>query len=97
MINQAPPALLPASPHTGTAPTLTPASPCPAAVPSSRYWYRRYARQLGAFINLESTGPWGPDVLFQHTGDWTLQVQARAACLAVNTGSLHRQLQHWQL
>ncbi|KAL4424855.1 hypothetical protein ABPG77_011105 [Micractinium sp. CCAP 211/92] len=39
----------------------------------------KYARQLGAFINLESTGPWGPDVLFQHTGDWTLQAYARSA------------------
>jgi hypothetical protein len=34
---------------------------------------------LGAFINLESTGPWGPDVVFQHTGDWTLAAYARSA------------------
>lgn len=39
----------------------------------------KYAPQLGAFINLESTGPWGPDVVFQHTGDWTLQAYARSA------------------
>jgi len=39
-----------------------------------------FAKNLGAFINLESTGPWGPDVLFQHTGDsWTLRAYARAA------------------
>eukprot|EP00887_Chlorella_sp_A99_P005787 scaffold1.g5787.t1 len=38
-----------------------------------------FAERLGAFINLESTGPWGPDVLFQHTGDWTLAAYARAA------------------
>ncbi len=28
----------------------------------------KYDRPLGAFINLESTGPGGPDYLFQHTG-----------------------------
>lgn len=39
----------------------------------------RFAEELGAFINLESTGPWGPDVLFQHTGDWTLRAYARSA------------------
>jgi Peptidase family M28 len=38
-----------------------------------------FAQELGAFINLESTGPWGPDVLFQHTGDWTLRAYARTA------------------
>lgn len=38
-----------------------------------------HAKNLGAFINLESTGPWGPDVVFQHTGDWTLGAYARAA------------------
>jgi len=38
-----------------------------------------YATKLGAFINLESTGPWGPDLLFQHTGDWTLRAYARSA------------------
>ncbi|KAL4547458.1 hypothetical protein Ndes2526B_g06708 [Nannochloris sp. 'desiccata'] len=38
-----------------------------------------FAKELGAFINLESTGPWGPDVLFQHTGDWTLRAYARTA------------------
>ena len=29
----------------------------------------RWAEGLGAFINLESTGPAGPAYLFQHTGD----------------------------
>ena len=28
----------------------------------------KWAAELGAFINLESTGPAGPDVLCQHTG-----------------------------
>ena len=27
-----------------------------------------FAAELGAFINIESTGPGGPDILFQHTG-----------------------------
>lgn len=40
---------------------------------------RRWAKGLGAFINLESTGASGPDVLFQHTGAWTLRRYARAA------------------
>lgn len=39
----------------------------------------RWAKGLGAFINLESTGASGPDVLFQHTGAWTLRAYARAA------------------
>ena len=30
----------------------------------------KYDRPLGAFINLESTGPGGPDYLFQHTGTY---------------------------
>ncbi|KAK9839614.1 hypothetical protein WJX81_000975 [Elliptochloris bilobata] len=41
--------------------------------------HSRWARGLGAFINLESTGASGPDVLFQHTGAWTLRRYARAA------------------
>ena len=36
------------------------------------------AKDVGAFINIESTGPWGPDVLFQHQG-WALNAYARAA------------------
>ncbi len=28
----------------------------------------QFASELGAFINIESTGPGGPDILFQHTG-----------------------------
>lgn len=27
-----------------------------------------WARDLGVFLNLESTGPLGPDFVFQHTG-----------------------------
>lgn len=30
--------------------------------------HSKWASQLGAFINLESTGPGGPAYLFQHTG-----------------------------
>ena len=40
--------------------------------------YCSFAKDLGAFINLESTGSWGPDLLFQHTGDWTLQASSPA-------------------
>ena len=29
----------------------------------------KWAAKMGAFINLESTGPAGPAYLFQHTGD----------------------------
>lgn len=56
----------------------------------------RWAKGLGAFINLESTGASGPDVLFQHTGAWTLRAYARAAkhphasCLAQVLESRHR-------
>lgn len=40
----------------------------------------KYAhRPLGAFINLESTGPGGPDFVFQHTGGWTIAAYARSA------------------
>lgn len=38
-----------------------------------------HSRDLGAFINLESTGPWGPDVLFQSSRDWTLKAWADIA------------------
>lgn len=38
-----------------------------------------FASQVGAFINIESTGPWGPDVIFQHTDDWTLSAFAKVA------------------
>ncbi|KAL3158059.1 hypothetical protein ABBQ32_011669 [Trebouxia sp. C0010 RCD-2024] len=37
------------------------------------------ASRVGAFINLESTGPGGPDILFQASGGWTSEVYARAA------------------
>lgn len=30
--------------------------------------HSKWASKLGAFINLESTGPGGPAYLFQHTG-----------------------------
>lgn len=49
----------------------------------------RFAAQLGAFINLESTGPWGPDVVFQHTGDWTLQVSVVHCAVFVHCAVLH--------
>ena len=39
----------------------------------------KWAPRVGAFINLESTGPGGPDVVFQHAGDWTIQEYAAAA------------------
>ena len=63
-------------------PSLPSPAPPPTNPPSphrSPASCARYARHLGAFINLESTGPWGPDVVFQHTGDWTLKVGDRGA------------------
>ncbi len=38
-----------------------------------------YAEDVGAFVNIESTGADGPDVVFQHTDDWTLRAYARVA------------------
>eukprot|EP00891_Asterochloris_glomerata_P001817 jgi/Astpho2/1817/e_gw1.00038.394.1_t len=38
-----------------------------------------HAQNLGAFINLESTGPAGPDFLFQSSGDWVVDAFATAA------------------
>ena len=39
----------------------------------------KWAARVGAFINLESTGPGGPDVVFQHAGDWTIQEYSAVA------------------
>lgn len=39
----------------------------------------KWASRVGAFVNLESTGPGGPDMAFQHAGDWTIQEYAAAA------------------
>lgn len=39
----------------------------------------KWAPRIGAFINLESTGNGGPDVLFQHTGHWTVSTYAKSA------------------
>jgi hypothetical protein len=36
-----------------------------------------WAASIGAFINLESGGPHGLDVMFQSTGDWTSEVRRR--------------------
>ena len=61
---------------------------CKAGSAAQNVCARRWAKGLGAFINLESTGASGPDVLFQHTGAWTLRAYARAvkhphgSCLA---------------
>ena len=38
--------------------------------------------QVGVFINLESTGPGGPDVLFQHTGKHQTPQQEKR-CMSV--------------
>lgn len=35
--------------------------------------------RIGAVINVESTGPGGPDILLQAAGDWTARAYARAA------------------
>ena len=41
--------------------------------------HSKWAFKLGAFINLESTGPAGPAYLFQHTGDTQLLVPCSKA------------------
>ena len=38
-----------------------------------------FSKDVGAFINIESTGNWGPDVIFQHTDDWTLKAFSKVA------------------
>ena len=43
----------------------------------------KWAPRVGAFINLESTGPGGPDILFQHTGRQTYFIEPK---LCVNYG-----------
>ena len=41
----------------------------------------RAASQVGAFINLESTGPGGPDILFQASGQhWMLCWRVAYTC-----------------
>lgn len=40
-----------------------------------------FAAELGAFINIESTGPGGPDILFQHTGEAPLLSDTKICCL----------------
>eukprot|EP00899_Mesostigma_viride_P000820 jgi/Mesvir1/10739/Mv13811-RA.1 len=44
-------------------------------------WYSAHpwAADLRAVINLESTGPGGPDLLFQVKGEWAVDAYARAA------------------
>ena len=41
----------------------------------------KWADGIGAFINLESTGNGGPDVLFQHTAHWTVDTWAKHAAV----------------
>ena len=61
------------------APSHSP-TPCDAAQAAHGFTSSsRWAPRVGAFINLESTGPGGPDVVFQHAGDWTIQEYAAAA------------------
>lgn len=38
-----------------------------------------WAKNLGVFLNLESTGPLGPDFVFQNTGRWPIQAFAAVA------------------
>lgn len=39
----------------------------------------KWAPRVGAFLNLESTGSGGPDVVFQHSGHWTISTYAASA------------------
>ena len=45
---------------------------CPAA--HGFMQQSRWARDVGVFLNLESTGPLGPDFVFQHTGEVLYQL-----------------------
>lgn len=38
-----------------------------------------WAQHAGAFINLESIGPGGLPIIFQHTGAWTVAAYAQGA------------------
>ena len=41
--------------------------------------HSKFKNGLGAIINLESTGPGGPDILFQYSGSWTMKSYAKVA------------------
>lgn len=45
--------------------------------------HSKWASKLGAFINLESTGPGGPAYLFQHTGSLHLLHQDHLERIAI--------------
>jgi hypothetical protein len=40
--------------------------------------YSKWVGRVGAFINLESIGPGGVPIVFQHAGAWMLQEYAAA-------------------
>ncbi len=62
---------------------------CPGFMAGSKW-----ADGIGAFINLESTGPGGPDVLFQHTGEHPSQSVENAALNSTAQPSWRAQRTH---
>ena len=72
--------VVPSPPPLGVAP-LSPLPPSRHSPPPHSPGFMRgskYAKDVTSFINIESTGPWGPDMLFQY-GGWTLDAYASSA------------------
>lgn len=53
---------------------------------------QKYDKPLGVFVNLESTGPGGPDYVFQQTGDSNDEVisVSTAAAQVISTWHMHQ-------
>lgn len=58
---------------------------------------QKYDKPLGVFMNLESTGPGGPDYVFQQTGKLYFESQHldQAACLCVKTCTCLQACRQW--
>jgi hypothetical protein len=63
---------------------MQPPPPCPAAplpLQSANAWsqFSKWRPRVGVFVNLESLGPGGVPIVFQHAGAWVIEAYARAA------------------